>query len=644
MNTISTLDAPESANRSTSLCAGDSPRWIIAAWVVVLFSSVIIWQGWKRHWQIMDDRVINIDEAHRLLTEGRPPQIGGFATTGGFNPPGLSYLIVPGLLSGDFRLVETLGAYLQHLVTLAGIWWLTTLVADRRTAVLALLFYSVSFIGISFGSWLWPRAMPSCTVWWMYFLVKWASRGSAWSLCGALCWYVFGCYIFLEFLPAALAFPLVWYAKRPPVRWLPCLGAGLFAGVLCYPYIQVELQNNFADVRMQLFQPLPINEVEILSKYKTSLETYNAETGQIDPEYRPLVVEDLSGTQTRLKRLFFRLFYFFDNLSGLFTYPTHRWGLIPFAFFLLPLVAWSYTKLEQPAQKLPPRLFMVLGWLILAAAVLANPWTAAFLMKRGLEPQELVKVLALEAAVAVIGFALINARRTGNLLHKLHRHILPDHFPAEQQNALDTLFLAFIPVWIVMAILSIMTRYFMWLWSVEVIILALGTCYFPRKKSWPRAIPLALSILAVWAIGANAMLPARIHAWRDTGYVGSDAPIVQALDELATTLKQNQQSKVRLGYHLWFVNYELVFSNFEDRYKLGAPEDQYLAIQHGIENLTKNGVGFSSDDDYRLVQKSSFKSRIYRTKFDKAENYELHRTYPGLELWKRKKTTAGSGT
>ncbi|MGC4001980.1 MAG: hypothetical protein QM811_02060 [Pirellulales bacterium] len=285
--------------------AAQSTRWYaIAACAIAFLSTALCWQGWRGKFPFELDSIMNVDEAARFLCDGSLPDQGGVASTGGYNPPGISWLYMPGILTGDVELYQHTGASICHLLTMWGIYLLTVCAADRRTALWALIFYGFSVTGMHFGSSLWPRAYPLFYVWMTLGLLRWVRANDAWGLAGAIGCYAAGSYVFMEFLPAGAAFVCVWWYARPRVRPIPILVAAAACAAIWWPYLALQVEREFFDVRQQLFRSNLGYDPNAYDPYAAELKTWNAETRSLEP-FHSIYVVDPQERQSPPKKLFF---------------------------------------------------------------------------------------------------------------------------------------------------------------------------------------------------------------------------------------------------------------------------------------------------------------------------------------------------
>ena len=149
------------------------------ALVLVLFAEcgmLLANQGWRA--QIMNIDLIPYPEAlSQLFQAGIFPERGVLTSYQSFTPPGIAYLMLPGMLVfDDPRLFEIVGASCTYFGTLIGIWLLTEQAYRRRCAMLAVMCYALSGQGFFFARSLWPRAHPFFFVWMIYFTLQWVKQ------------------------------------------------------------------------------------------------------------------------------------------------------------------------------------------------------------------------------------------------------------------------------------------------------------------------------------------------------------------------------------------------------------------------------------------------------------------------------------
>jgi len=231
-------------------------RELIGSLAVVLLIAALgvalALEGWRSRIPYMDV-IPYIDRVHILLAHGRIPDRGTVTSYGSYAPPGTSWLFLPGIvLFSDPRLFEYPGSGFLHVGTLIGIFLLARLYFGVGCALLSVLLYGVSELGLFFAGSLQPRGHPFFYVWMVYWTCRWAARRDAKYLAAALVTWAAAMYVFMELAPALLILPSVWLYSRPPVRFRSLVVVGALALVIWYPYLRFEATRRFADLRSQV--------------------------------------------------------------------------------------------------------------------------------------------------------------------------------------------------------------------------------------------------------------------------------------------------------------------------------------------------------------------------------------------------------
>ena len=92
------------------------------ALLVAALGAVLILQGWKSRIPIFD-MLTTIDAAQEVIDHGRLPDRGVVTSFGSFAPPGLTWLMVPGVaLFRDPRLFEYVGSLALYVGTVLGVF------------------------------------------------------------------------------------------------------------------------------------------------------------------------------------------------------------------------------------------------------------------------------------------------------------------------------------------------------------------------------------------------------------------------------------------------------------------------------------------------------------------------------------------
>ncbi len=211
-------------------------------------------QGWKEY-ILGFDLLPYAKSASQFFLYGKIIERGVLTSYQSFTPPGIAYLMLPGvLLFDDPRLFEIVGASLTYFGTLIGIWLLAKQAVSKRCAIFAVIGYALSGQGLFFARSLWPRAHPFFFVWMTYWILHWVKQRDGRFLATAILTWAIGLYMFLEIAPALLIFPAIWLRYRPPITLRSLAIAGAVILLIWLPYLRFEYGRDFADVRSQIFR------------------------------------------------------------------------------------------------------------------------------------------------------------------------------------------------------------------------------------------------------------------------------------------------------------------------------------------------------------------------------------------------------
>ncbi len=205
---------PERSRRSRTFAPGD----VCVVLVIGALGVLLALQGWRSMVPVAL-WVPAIDEAQALLSHGQLPDRGSMTSYTSYAPPGFAWAAVPGmLLFSDPRLFLIPVNVVLHVGTLIGIFLLAGACFGRQCALLSVLLYGLSAIGLLFAGSFEPRGHPFIYVWMTYWACRWVARKDARYLSAALMTWLVGMYGFLEVAPALFILPAVWAFYRPPVR------------------------------------------------------------------------------------------------------------------------------------------------------------------------------------------------------------------------------------------------------------------------------------------------------------------------------------------------------------------------------------------------------------------------------------------
>ena len=534
-------------------------------------------QGWRGRLSGFNyDQIINIEEALRLVHGEGLPRCGGLCSFGSHIPPGTAWLFIPGVLTGEPRLYEVVGPLLLELATLLGLFLLVRRSSNESSALFAVALYALSALGIMFGSSLWPRANPCAYVWMTYFVLLWIERRNAWYLTAAMAVWGIGLLIYLEMAPAGLMFVVAWWIYRPPLR-PAALACGLIAIMAIWaPYLSFERQRGFVDLRSQLFsQSLQPQQAKELAAYDDALGSWDKVKQELG-DYEPGEAKDPTVVVKSLRTLALRGFFFARNLDANFV-DFGLLGIIPAAIFLAAYFAVISHRLHL-AKHLEQQVWLTwLGVILLVLGAVANPWVAARLLGKSLNPGPLRIVLVIETIILAAGLLLVWRRRVApgvTRLEGLVNTVMTDDEATASESTvkhisshgLAVLLWLVAGPWLGLAILAVNSKYQWGLWPLQLAVVAIVASILPQRWNWPRWAAVATTTLVLITASVNSMTIARIADWRKHGYAGVDSPEIQAADYLAEQIRKEDQPAVKIGYHLFFNGFEAVQSH--DRFAI----------------------------------------------------------------------------
>jgi hypothetical protein len=124
-------------------------------------------------------------------------------------------------------------------------------------------------------------------------------------------------------------------------------------------------------------------------------------------------------------------------------------------------------------------------------------------------------------------------------------------------------------------------------------------------RSWPsflsRSVGLAGSIALV-ALLALGPLEARVRAWSEEGWAGSDPAEVHLVDRVARDILASGEREAVIGYQTFIFEFMPKYHIIDPDYKVGAEFDLLFEHGYGITNLNECAEGVSPEDQYRIVQ------------------------------------------
>jgi hypothetical protein len=579
---------------------GRSIRAVGAASVlaVAAVSMLLTMQGWQSRVPAFD--LLTYDYTARAFLEtGAIPSHGDTGSYGSLAPPGTAWLMMPGIvLLGDPRLSDYVGTGLLHVAALAAIFILGTRHFGRAVGIAGTVLYGLSAHGLFLAGSLWPNGRPDFFVVFVLLVDTWVDRRDARILAAALAVLALGLYVDLALAPAVFVVPVVWVLHRPPVSVRSLLVAAAIVGVAWSPYLLLQVERGFADLRSQLL----LQDI-VPADYRSA---WCDPERQISDVLGPPVSEDASVESAG------RVGGAIAVVTGLAAQASSNFDTavlaLPALGALLGLATaatvLTYSTRGAGATSLarqPTRRSSVIGIVLAGAGLILHELAIAGAAIPGIvDPGSVRKAgLALAisgAAIAVLPWLAWAADRV------FARAGITIQTPA-RAAARRVLVLSLVVPWLIVVIVAEPGKpeRFWWLWPLQVLFLAaLAFDLLPRLA--PRWIASLVAVALAAFILVNPMTVQRLDSWARTGWAGNDAPEVQVVDAIGSVAAASGRDRVAVGYETFVYWFMAAYHITDPTYKVGAEFDLLLADRHGVVNTNACAEGLSPADEFRVVQ------------------------------------------
>jgi len=573
--------------------------------LVAVGGALLALQGWKSRIPNFD-MLTTIAEAQELVDSGQLPDRGVLTSFGSFAPPGLAYLMLPGLALQDPRLFEYIGSLALYVGTLFGIFTLTRRYFGRQCALLAAAVYGFSALGLTAANTLFFQYDTHCFyVWMVYWTTRWVERNNPRFLAAALVTWAAGMYVFMEMAPAILILPVIWLVYRPAVRFVPLLASAILAAAIWFPYLRFEAGRGFLDLRSQISQestrPVDFDRSwcdpsTAPRDWLSDVTSFKARRLSLSAEPRPTAVRRQASA---------RVAQIPDDLLVNF-----RASLVPgtslvlLALTLIGLVGSfvgvrrATPNAETSSQDWRRRLNGLVACLACSAVLFNEVIVARFIAFDGdLEPSTVWQLRTIEAALLIAALLIMAARSRIVAAIIEMRRALSDVTEKPQVVAI-----CLVVPWLVLASIATAERRFWWLWPMQAIALAVAVTYVPMRMRARRWVSWAGSLAVLSIVVGNPVLLSRVGSWMAGGWSGSDAPEIAVVDRVAAYVPPGKARQASIGYEVDIWRFMATDNIVDSRYKVGADLDLLFKYRAGITNLDRCAEGFAIDDEYRIVQ------------------------------------------
>jgi hypothetical protein len=523
---------------------------------LTVLGMILSLQGWKSLIPAFD-MLTYFDNAYNLLHYGVMPEYGDISSYGSFSPPGTSWLMAMGMLIfKDPRLYEKAGSLLLHFGTLWGIFILSKKLFGTWPAYFATLLYGLSSIGLDYAGSLWPIGHPFFYIWMVYFAYLWMQSKEVKYLTLAVITWAIGMYIDMAIAPSLFILPAVWFFFRPPIFSKSLLLGFAVCSMVWFSYLKFEAGRGFLDLRSQIGRQniFPGN-------YRASWCDSHVMLAQSDrSSTESIIVSNTKSSSRTISSNLIRLFSSLDNklAEGLLSNFNHGasiprgnllllgMGLISLVFLgmgdLLPRIK-NHVYDVPPGQSYGARMYQ---------------WSRIFLGPSGEDRIDEGRFLALSLSVPWL--ILILVAEPGR----------PERFT--------------------------------WLWGFQLLAVSLFSTYALPHLHAPKIVTYSTQLLLLILIVPLGSLPTRFENWSKNGWAGQDASEKQVVDYVASQIKMDGKDRASIGYQTFIYPFMADYNIINPRYKVGAEFDLLFKYQYGVLNTTQCAEGFSSHDEYRIVE------------------------------------------
>ncbi len=595
---------------------------LLTVLAVTIIGILVALQGWQSRMPFFD-MLLAIDGAHELVARGQIPDRGSLTSYASHNPPGGAWLMAPGLfMFTDPRLFEYAGSVSLYIGTVLGIFLLARSYFGVKCAIFSVALYGLSEIGLRVAGSLWERLpLHFFYVWMVYWAGRWVSQKEPNYLAAALITWAAGMYVFMEIAPALFIVPAIWLIYRPPVRLKPLIFGGILTLVIWSPYLHFQFTRNFMDFKAPILRQklLPASYRDswcdrhvILRNVHDATGIGNFSTG------KTASITDTSSTNIS-KGLIFVVERGSVMMDGaLFNFehaaqiPGNSVVLLLIAVITILASSMSGSSVAMrfiETQVSSVRLTQVAVVMILTG-ILANEFiVAGFLSQDGaLELSTLHKLRWLQSVLVTSGLVLMAVRRTlVASIKRLPVYMGESNLIKQHSEKLRLLAVSLVIPWILLLLLVENTNHLVrlwWLWPLQVVFLSLPATYLSSRLGSTRlSAGIGCFILALLVI-ANPLLLTRLESWLANGWSGDDAEVIKVVDFTAKRIIVDGKDHAAIGYDIPMSLFYAGFNAADRRYKVGANLDLLFKYRHGIINTDRCAEGFSSGDEYRIVQPS----------------------------------------
>jgi hypothetical protein len=479
--------------------------------------------------------------------------------------------------------------------------------------------YGLSAIGLSAAGSLWQRyPIHFFYIWMVYWTSQWVIQKKATYLAAAAITWASGMYVFMEIAPAFFIIPAVWLLYRPTITIRPILTAAGVIGILWFPYLQFEHERNFLDLKSQILRQkiLPgefyaswCNPTLVLKSLESSREPSHAHPATISTTSQVTATSVSQFITHAWERIDLAVAAAISNFQYSALGPAGG-PLLAILLIIGFLVLGASTVSAEPVGRFndrAPRLryyFIWLGAAMILGGVAANEFIVSrYLSHDGILEKTTISIIRLAQLFLILGgIAVLTFRcKIGAMIERFAADLIRKTL--HNRPDVKMILLSLLIPWTILLVMvenSAHLERFLWLWPLQIIILAALVTYVPLQLNASLAVPVIGSLLLIVLLIANPLLLSRARAWYASGWFGVDPDQIHVVQYVTDRLDGKRQAAI--GYQTFIWRFMATFHAVDPRYKVGADFDLLFKDRHKINNTNRCGEGVSPSDDFRIVQ------------------------------------------
>jgi hypothetical protein len=592
--------------------------------VILVATWLIAFAGWRGR-VLGPDLIPPANAAIEFAKFGKIPEKSCLSSTCGYDPPGTSWLLLPGVMMfRDPRLFEAPGTLVLHGLTIAGLAVIGTLLGAAEVGIAAAALYSVGPRGIFFASSLWSRSHPALVVWTLAFLLLYLKSRRAYYFGLAILTFGLGLLVFLEMAPMGIVFPLAALYGPRGRRLVPYIFGGLVLVLAVWaPYLRFEASRRYDDLKRLLTrESCPVMNVSTYNWCSSRRSPiYITVTNQLVTSSLPFPETVMTGSLPRrfAARLIANASPSFainwretDSVTGRvyagngFVFLTGLRSLI----FVLGLQtafkrgAWKWTVLQN--WQTTRRLLLLAGVTSVLVGGALQPRFIGLFTRSGTY-YDLIRTYSGEACwlgiflLAIWGSLAVRGWKDGS------------EFTSANPIGCQLLIATYAVSWLFWALLGGDPRFFYWLWPMQALMIAMGIEFLliicrSSVRPWNR---WALFAIAAALMATNGRFVSQTSGWARSSWSGQDDPVIASLDQIAEQKGFAPVRTVRVAYETAVPGFVLPSGTLDPTYLPGMEYDFYLREKYGLENEVQCvGVPTSSPEFVIRDQQRQSKAAI----------------------------------